>query len=57
MHRPVARQPHKKTREILPGPIRTADDLLKVPEHIQRRIQRELELEELDEFLRARDKS
>lgn len=46
-----------KPREVIPGPIKTADDLFKVPDHIQRRIQRQLELEELQEFLRARGES
>jgi hypothetical protein len=54
----VARQNHKKkTPEVIPGPIRTADDLFKVPDHIRRRIQRELELEEIEEFLRVRGES
>lgn len=58
VHRPVAKQDHKKTtREVIPGPIRTVEDLFKVPDHIQRRIQRELELEQMEEFLRARGES
>jgi Glu-tRNA(Gln) amidotransferase subunit E-like FAD-binding protein len=54
----VADHNHKKTaQEVLPGPIRTAEDLFKVPDHIKRRIQRQLELEEMEEFLRARGES
>lgn len=41
--------------KIIPGPVRTAEDLLtKVPDEIKRKIIRQLELEELEEFLRKR---
>jgi len=43
-----------KPPEVIPVPIRTPEDLLKVPERILRRIKRQLEIEEFEEFLRIR---
>jgi hypothetical protein len=44
----------KRPEEVIPVPIRKPEDLFKLPEKIQRRIQRQLELEEFEEFLRIR---
>jgi len=46
-----------RSLEVIRVPLQTAEDLLKLPDPIRRRIQRELELEELEEFLRQRGKS
>jgi len=54
----VAQPNHKtQTQTVIPGPIRTVDDLFKLPDHIQRRIDRELDFEQMEEFLRARGES
>jgi len=45
----------KRRPEVLRKPIRCVDDLLDLPEHIMRRVHRELEIEEFQEFLNARD--
>ena len=44
----------KRPPEVIPVPIRTPEDLFKLPETIKRRIHRQLEIEEIEEFLRAR---
>ena len=47
----------KQLAEVVPGKIRKAEDLLQLPEHIMRRVRRQLEGEEMDEALRSRGKA
>lgn len=44
----------KQLADVVPGEIRTAEDLLKLPADIRRGVQRQIEAEEMDEALRTR---